>query len=72
MNITKITKFFRRSVSDNNYGNVSSGVEITVEEVIDSPEKLKEINDKLAKNCKLLVNKDIKSYFEMLEEKKVI
>lgn len=72
MNIVRVTKHFRRVVSDGDYGSIASGTEITVEEQVSTSEELQELNKKLAKAARVLTHKDLEEYIALKKEKKAI
>lgn len=72
MKIVKVTKHFRRVYSDNNYGSIAAGTEITVEQEINTSEELQELNKSLQKAARVLTTQDLKQYMDLKKEGKVL
>lgn len=79
MKIISITKTCGRKITDGNYGSIESSTVLTVEEEIDmneenkekSIQKLKDLSDKVARQVRVLTNKDLKDYLELKNQGKI-
>jgi hypothetical protein len=77
--IVSITKSCSRKITDKAFGSIEASTYITIEENIEVDEtnkeaaamKLKELNDKLAKQVRVLTNKDLQEYLELKKQNKV-
>ena len=68
MKIVRISKQFRRVVSDNNYGSVASSTDLTVETDLSTEEELLKINTELSKQVRQLTMQDLKEFFDLKQK----
>ncbi len=68
----KITKEFRRTYSDKNYGSISVGTGYTIELPIPSQRELEEVGQRLAERVRKETMKDLDEYLTMKEKKEVL
>lgn len=72
MTIVQVVKSFRRTVSDKDYGSAHAAMELTADVKITSFEDLLAVNEKLAKSARILVTRDLKAFFQLKKDNKVI
>lgn len=70
--LIKITKEFRRTYSDKNYGSISVGTGYTTEQEVKDKAELKEVSRKMAAQVRTETMKDLDEYLSLKEDKEVL
>ncbi len=72
MKVIKITKAFRRTLTDNQYGSYHFSTEITVEGDIIGQKELEKASDRVSQQVLDLTQKDLDEYLQVKKNKEVL